>query len=86
MVTFLAEDGANTVLYRWELSRSPSGDENVYTSARYTLENMDEAGLAECAQRAAQLSETYGVELLIGMDAVRVEPWDYESSLLGCRT
>jgi len=77
-VTFLAEDGANAALYRWEIGRSPCGDETVYTSARYTLENMDEAGLAECRQWAAQLGQTYGVELLVGMDAVRVEPWDYE--------
>ena len=77
-VTFLSEDGEDSALYRWDPGASLSGADAVYTSERYTLENMDEAGIAKCLALAETLNETYGVELLLGMDAVKVEPWDYE--------
>jgi len=77
-ISFLSEDGGDAVLYRWDITKSSGEEDVVYTSARYTLDNMDEAGLEDCRVRAKELSEAYGVELLVGMDAVRVEPWDYE--------
>lgn len=71
-------DGSGQTLYRWDTKLSPVEDETVYTGDRYTLENPDANGLALCDDRAYSLSQTYGVEVLVGMDAVANEPWDYE--------
>lgn len=70
--------GDGCTLFRWEISRSATNDQTVYASARYTLEDPDVNGLALCSDRAYGLSQTYGVEVLVGMDAVANEPWDYE--------
>lgn len=79
-VYFLADEiaGDGEVIYRWDIAESPSGDETVYTGPRYTLDNPDTEGLAACSQQAEELSARYGVEVLVGMEAVAVEPWDYE--------
>ncbi len=68
----------NPHLLRWDTSLSLTGDETVYTGQRFTLENPDENGLALCEDRAYGLSQSYGVEILVGMDAVANEPWDFE--------
>ncbi len=76
LLTYDAE--GNPHLLRWDTSLSLTGDETVYTGQRFTLENPDENGLALCEDRAYGLSQSYGVEILVGMDAVANEPWDFE--------
>jgi len=71
-------DGTGHIIYRWNPALSQTADETVYTSERYTLQNPDANGLALCDDRAYELSQIYGVEVLVGMDAVANEPWDYE--------
>jgi hypothetical protein len=53
-------------LYRWDLKKSASGDETVYSGPRYTAKNPDTEGLAQCAADAAALGQKYGVEITIG--------------------
>lgn len=79
-VYLLAEqtDETGHRIYRWDTAKSPSGDMSIYTGERYTLQNPDANGLALCDDRAFELSQIYGVEVLVGMDAVAIEPWDYE--------
>ena len=75
---YLLTDEPNSRIYRWNVSAVNTEDKTVYTSQRYTLDNPDSNGLALCDDRAYELSQIYGVEVLVGMDAVANEPWDYE--------
>ncbi len=73
-VTAIAGDGtavwllAGSTLYRWEITAN-TGDETVYTGPRYSAENPDTEGLAQCQEQAQQISQTYGLELYIWNDA-----------------
>jgi hypothetical protein len=53
-------------LYRWELAESPVDDEVQYTGERYTADNPDYKGLAQCDTDAQALGEKYGVEISVG--------------------
>lgn len=66
------------VIYRWDVSRTPSGDTDVYSGPRYTLEEPDTAGLTACESYAGELGSRYGVQILVGLEAARTQPWDYE--------
>ena len=63
------------MLYRWDYSLSPQEDPRIYTGKRYTREDPDVQGLAECKQKAQSLADTYGVKILLGEDVI--SPWDY---------
>ena len=65
------------VLLRWDLSKNTLADDLTYTGPRYTAQNPDLEGLAECEDRAKTIGERYGVNILIGPEAVSVEPGDY---------
>lgn len=75
-VWFVAEDPdtGKEILCRWEYAAAGS-DQTVRISPRYTAENPDTAGLAECEKLAGQIAEKYGVDILLG-DAP-VAPEDY---------
>ncbi len=60
---------AEGVLYRWDVSAIQIADETVYTGQRYTAENPDTEGLAECQAHAQRLQDTYGLSLYIWNDA-----------------
>jgi len=64
-------------LLGWQLSASATGDEQVYTGARYTLDHPDTQGLARCAEYARSIGETHGIQILVGLEAVENQPWDY---------
>ncbi len=53
------------VLYRWDLSMTPTGDTAVYTGQRYTAEHPDTEGLAACQQKADAIGEKYGVRIRV---------------------
>lgn len=78
-VYFLIYDrgyGCDT-LYRWDPERSSVCESAFYTGTYYTEENPDLAGLAVCQELARQLSDKYGIRILIYEDAVAAQPWDY---------
>lgn len=70
------EEDAPTV-YRWDVDMLPSGDETDYSSPHYTLEYPDTDGLGECRAYADEIGAKYGVHILIGEEATKVQPWDY---------
>lgn len=76
-VYFLSNTDDVSLLYRWDISRTPAADERSYVGTRYTLTAPDEDGLQACTLRAQQLSEKYGLDIRIGEDATAVMPWDY---------
>lgn len=65
------------VLCRWDLTQSSTDSDTSYFSPRYTAENPDYAGLADCREIADKLSEEYGVQILLWADATACPPWDY---------
>lgn len=72
------EDSNSSVLYRWDPTASAVSDSEKYTDVYYTRESPDYDGLAACTLYAQEISEKYGVEVLVYKDAVDVEPWDYD--------
>ena len=78
-VYLLALDGmaGDPVILRWDLSASTLADDLSYTGPRYTAKNPDTEGLAACAARAKTIGEKYGVNILIGPEAVEEQPEDY---------
>lgn len=52
-------------LYRWDLQKTPSGDSAVYTSQRYTADNPDGEGLAQCQQKADAIGQKYGIQIRV---------------------
>ena len=68
----------SSLLCRWDLSLSDSGDTGSYLRPRYSLENPDLEGILECQSRAAQISETHGIRPLLWTEAATPEPWDYD--------
>lgn len=67
-----------TVLYLWDPALSPTGDSTFYGGTYHTREEPDLDGLGACEAYAQQIGETYGIEVLIHKDAVKVQPWDYD--------
>ena len=58
-------------LYRWDPAKTPTEDETVYTQELFTADAPDAEGLALCAEKADQLSQTYGLTLKIWEDAAK---------------
>ncbi len=65
------------ILCRWELGKTPTGDEHVYLDVRRSPENPDLDGLAACAELAKSISGKYGVEILTYTDVMQYSPADY---------
>ena len=61
-------------LYLWEPVWKSSRDSRVRITALYTREAPDEKGLAQCRREANVLQERYGVQVLLGPEAVRMSP------------
>ena len=67
------EQNPGTTICRWDITTQTPSDQ-IYTSAY----SADSVALAQCRQTAKELGEKYGIEILIGQDAVAVQPWDYD--------
>ena len=76
-IWILAAEGKQQMLYRWDVNLSPTGNEYSYISPLYTRENPDIQGLQQCAQRATELKDKYGIQISVGADALEVTG-DYE--------
>ncbi|MBR2936938.1 MAG: hypothetical protein IKB80_00360 [Oscillospiraceae bacterium] len=73
-IYMLATDTEKTchALYRWNVAKSGTGEETVYTGPLYTAENPDTEGLAQSRALADTYQTQYGVKLLLWQDAVKV--------------
>lgn len=60
-------------LLSWNVKQTPVEDTQVYTSAAYTAETPDEAGLALCQEKAKELKDKHGVDIRIWQDAVKYD-------------
>lgn len=76
-IWFLVPGDENQIIFRWDPAASPVQDGASYLRPRFTRENPDYDGLAACMLYARELSETYGIEILVYKDAAANEPWDY---------
>ena len=71
-IWILAMEGKTPMLYRWDVSMSATGDQQNRIEPLYTRSNPDAKGLQQCAQRAAEMTEKYGVHFHTGEDALSV--------------
>lgn len=72
---FFGEDTeGQTMLYCWDIAKSMTEDETVYTAPWYTLEEPDTDGLDQIQKKADKLGEKFGVEILIWEDAAKTAP------------
>lgn len=71
-IWILAQEGRTPMLYRWDVSASATGKTENYIEPLYTRQNPDTKGLQQCAQRAADMTETYGIHFHVGEDALTV--------------
>lgn len=67
----LAQEGEKQVLLRWDITKSPVEDENIYIGPFYTPDNPDKKGLKECVKLAETYESTYRVKLNIGENAIK---------------
>lgn len=72
-IWILAEEGQKDLLYRWDVSASQTGKLYSYIEPLYTRSQPDEQGLRQCAQRAEELKEKYGISVHVGADALTVD-------------
>lgn len=65
------------VVLRWQPELTPDADETVFTGRRFTRDNPDTQGLEQCAMIAREMSGRYGIQILMGREAVANQPGDY---------
>lgn len=74
LLTYDPDRDCDTI-YRWDPALSGTADTTVYTQP-YTASLSPDA-MAACQTQAAHIRENYGIEILLGEDALAVQPWDY---------
>lgn len=65
-------------IYCWDYSLTPTADEAVYMSYRYTEDDPDRLGMLDRMQQAKQLEDTYGVNLILWSSVTDVEPQGFD--------
>lgn len=68
------------ILLRWEAGPDnalAAADETDYRTPWLTADHPDPAAWVQCSAYASQLSRQYGISVLIGEEAARVQPWDF---------
>lgn len=63
------------LLFRWDLEATVVEDSQIYIGTRYTRDNPNTDGIAQCEARAKELEDVYGID--IRFDMTGVEPTDY---------
>ena len=71
-IWILAQEGNRYMLYRWDVKLSPTGNAHSYITPLYTRANPDTKGLEQCANRAQELVDKYGVDIRVGTDSLEV--------------
>ena len=66
------------ILYRWDLETSTAADSRCCLQPRWSRENPDLAGLEECREDAENLSERYGVQILLWTDCPQTDGAGHE--------
>ncbi len=72
-VWLLGQTEESETLYCWDTAMSAAAETAVYTSVRYTAEQPDREGLAQCRELARELSDRYGVQILFDREML-VQP------------
>lgn len=75
-VWFVAGEGNEQTLYRWDLNMSNAEEEETYIGPLYTYQNPDSEGLAALKKRVEEMNQNYGVRIAIWEDAMKT-PGDY---------
>ena len=71
-IWILAMEGDTEMLYRWDVSAAPTGNAHNYIAPLYTRSEPNTQGLQQCAQRAKELKDKYGIHVHVGEDALAV--------------
>lgn len=71
-IWILSMEGQTEMLYRWDPSMSATGNNHSYLQPLYTRDYPDTQGLEQCAQRAQELEDKYGIHVAVGQDALAV--------------
>ena len=71
-IWILAQEGEKQVLLRWDVTKSPVTDENMYIGPFYSPQNPDLNGLQDCVKLAGTYESAYSVRLHIGTNAMKV--------------
>lgn len=61
----------------WQLSAAQDSGSRLLSEVYVSPDNSDPGALAACSTLAAELESKYGLEILIGNDALELQPWDY---------
>jgi len=69
----LAKENGMDTLYRWDVTKSATGNSHSYIAPLYTKENPDTQGLNQCRERADELEDKYKINLRINKAAVKVD-------------
>lgn len=69
-VWLLTDDAGSYAIYRWSPEQTPVDDDQVYSGTYYGGEAPDQTYLEDCVNYAAQISDTYGVDILISDKAL----------------
>ena len=72
VVWVLTHAGEQQALCRWDVSKTLIEETESCLAERTTLDNPNEAGLAECVERAEQMSQTYHIKIAVWQDALAV--------------
>ena len=62
---------------RWDLNQSKIADDSAYLGVRRSGDAPDWDGILRCQKRAEELSERFGVNILLWTDATQFQPRDY---------
>lgn len=65
------------VICSWDLTKSQVADDAIYVGKRYTEEEPDTDGLAECQKIADEMEQRYGIEIALWKDATQFQPEEY---------
>lgn len=79
LLVYDPETDCDTIL-RWDISGGSSliiNDGTIYTGPYYTALEADHAGLAQCQAYAAEIGETYGIEVLVWEDVFSAQTRNY---------
>ena len=65
------------ILLKWNPQLSKAQESKIYTGPNYTENHPDFEGLQQCSIHAAEMGNAYGIHILLGEEAIQVQPWDY---------
>ena len=82
-VWFLGVTGEDTILCRWDLTMSEIKDETSYAGQRFTQANPDRVGLEQCARRAEELSDRYGMNICLWDNGTAPEGYSFQETYKG---